>query len=199
LKGVRTQPGEAFMHGAFSHFGVSFYPHALTTFFGMSADELTNQMPDINMIYRCNLAERLRNRTQLDRVAVLDSFLLEKMTKLSLDFTVQSIIHKKEGVGDKEMLASSLRISERQLQRRFKKQVGVTLKRYQRISRFELALKRLATVDYSELTSLAFELGYTDQSHFIKEFQEFAGMSPYRFVRNKSVGGESSSFVYISI
>jgi AraC-like DNA-binding protein len=164
----------------------------------MGADELTNQMPDINMIYRSNLAERLRNRTQLERVAVLDSFLLGKMTKGSLDFTVQSIIHKKEVVDDKKMLASPLRISGRQLQRRFKKQVGVSFKRYQRISRFEMALKQLATVHYSKLTSLAFELGYTDQSHFIKEFQEFAGMSPYRFMRNKSVGGESSSFVYIS-
>jgi len=153
-------------------------------------------MPDINMVYRCNLAERLRNKTHLDRVAVLDSFLLRKMAKMSLDYSVQSIIHKMEGVGDMEMLASSFRISERQLERRFKKQVGVPLKRYERISRFELALNRLATVEYSELTSLAFELGYTDQSHFIKEFQEFAGMSPYNFVRNKSVGAESSSFLY---
>jgi len=196
LKGVRTRPTEVFMHGAFSHFGVSFYPHALTTFFGIGADELTNQMPDINLVYRCNLAERLRNKTHLDRVAVLDSFLLRKMAKMSLDYSVQSIIHKMEGVGDMEMLASSFRISERQLERRFKKQVGVPLKRYERISRFELALNRLATVEYSELTSLAFELGYTDQSHFIKEFQEFAGMSPYNFVRNKSVGAESSSFLY---
>jgi len=196
LKGVRTRPTEVFMHGTFSHFGVSFYPHALTTFFGMGADELTNQMPDINMVYRCNLAERLRNKTHLVRVAILDGFLLEKMAKVSLDFTVQSIIHKMRGVGDLEMLASSMRISERQLQRRFKKQVGVPLKRYERLSRFELALIRLATADYSELTSIAFELGYTDQSHFIKEFQEFAGMSPYCFVRNKSVGAESSSFLY---
>ena len=199
LKGVRTRPTEVFMNGAFSHFGVSFYPHALTTFFGMGADELTNLMPDIKMVYRCDLAERLRNRTHPDRVAILDSFLLEKMTKVSFDFTVQSIIHKKGGVGDMQMLASSLRISERQLQRRFKKQVGVSFKRYQRISRFELALKRLATVDYGELTSIAFELDYTDQSHFIKEFQEFAGVPPFNFVRNKSVGAESSSFLYIPI
>lgn len=196
LKGVRTRPTEVFMHGAFSHFGVSFYPHALTTFFGIGADELTNLMPDINLVYRCNLAERLRNRTHPDRVAILDNFLLEKMTKVSLDSTVQSIVHKKGGVGDMEMLASSFRISERQLQRRFKKQVGVPLKRYDRISRFELALKRLASVDYNELTSIAFELGYSDQSHFIKEFHEFAGMSPYNFVRNKSVGAECSSFLY---
>ena len=196
LKGVRTRPAEVFMHGTFSHFGVSFYPHALTSFFGMGADELTNQMPDINMVCRCNLAERLRNRTHPGRVAVLNSFLLGKMAKVSLDFTVQSIIHKKGGVGDMEMLASSFRISERQLQRRFKKQVGVPLKRYERISRFELALNLLATAGYSKLTSIAFELGYADQSHFIKEFQEFAGMSPYNFVRNKSVGTESSSFLY---
>jgi len=196
LKGLRTEPTEVFMHGAFSHFGVSFYPHALTTFFGMGADELTNQMPDINMVHRCNLAERLRNKTHLARVAILDRFLIEKMAKVSLDLTVQSILHKKGGVGNMEILTSSLRISERQLQRRFKKQVGIPLKRYERISRFELALNRLATADYSELTSIAFELGYADQSHFIKEFQEFAGMSPYSFVRNKSVGAESSSFLY---
>jgi len=196
LKGVRTQPGEAFMQGAFSHFGASFYPHGLTAFFGMSADELTNQMPDINVVDKCHLAERLRNKTHPERVAVLDNFFIGKMTKVSLDFTVQSLLHKKEGVSDTDMLTSPFKISERQLQRRFKKQVGVSLKRYQRISRFELALKRLATVDYSELTPLAFELGYTDQSHFIKEFQEFAGMSPYNFVRNKSVGAESSSFLY---
>ena len=197
LKGVRTRPTEAFMHGAFSHFGVSFYPHALSAFFGIDSDELTNTVPNINLICRCDLGERLRFKTQVERVAILDSFLLEKMTKMSLDFTVQSIIHKKAGVGDMEMLASSLRISERQLQRRFKKQVGVSLKRYQRVSRFELALKRLATVDYGQLTSIAFELDYTDQSHFIKEFQEFAGMPPYNFVCNKSVGAESSSFLYI--
>jgi AraC-like DNA-binding protein len=199
LKGVRTRPTEAFTHGAFSHFGVSFYPHALSAFFGIDSDELTNTVPNINLVCRCDLGERLRFKTQVERVAILDSFLLEKMTKMSLDFTVQSIIHKKAGVGDMEMLASSLRISERQLQRRFKKQVGVPLKRYERISRFELALNRLATVGYSELTSIAFELGYADQSHFIKEFQEFAGMPPYNFVCNKSVGGESSSFLYIPI
>src|ERR1700750_1729637 len=111
LKGVRTRPTQVFMHGAFSHFGVSFYPHALTSFFGMSADELTNQMPDINMVCRCNLAERLKNRTHQYRVAVLDSFLIGKMAKMSLDYSVQSIIHKKEGVGDMEKLASSFRIS----------------------------------------------------------------------------------------
>lgn len=198
LKGVRTRPTEAYMHGAFSHFGVSFYPHALSTFFGIDSDELTNAVPNIDLVCRCDLGERLRFKTQVERVAILDNFLLEKMTKVSLDSTVQRIIHKMES-GDMTMLSSSLRISERQLQRRFKKQVGVTFKRYQRISRFELALKRLATVEYSELTSIAFELDYTDQSHFIKEFQEFAETSPYNFVRKKSVGGESSSFLYIPI
>ncbi|QHT65251.1 helix-turn-helix transcriptional regulator [Rhodocytophaga rosea] len=199
LKGVRTRPTEAFMHGAFSHFGVAFYPHALSNFFGIDSDELTDTTPNINLVCRCDLGERLRFKTHAERVAILDGFLLGKMTKLCLDFTVQSIIHKKGKVSDMEMLASALRISERQLQRRFKKQVGISLKRYQRVSRFELALKRLATVHYSELTSIAFELDYTDQSHFIKEFQEFAEMSPYNFVRNKSVGAESSSFLYIPI
>jgi AraC-like DNA-binding protein len=199
LKGMRTQPTEAFMHGAFSHFGVSFYAHAPSAFFGIDSDELTNAVPDIKLVCGYDLGERLRFKTHMERVAILDSFLIGKMPKTSFDFTVQSIIHKKEGGGDMETLTSSLKISERQLQRKFKKQVGVSLKRYQRVSRFDLALKRLATIDYGQLTSIAFELDYTDQSHFIKEFKEFAGMPPYNFVCNKSVGGESSSYLYMPV
>ncbi len=135
----------------------------------MGADELTNQIPDINMVYRCNLAERLRNRTHLDRVVVLDSFLLGKMAKMSLDFSIQSIIHKKGGVVIWRCSHPRSGYQNGNCSVDLKKQVGVPLKRYERISRFELALNRLATADYSELTSIAFELGYSDQSHFIKE------------------------------
>jgi AraC-like DNA-binding protein len=34
---------------------------------------------------------------------------------------------------------------------------------------------------FTSLTSLAYENGYFDQTHFIKDFKEFTGVSPSQF------------------
>lgn len=93
-------------------------------------------------------------------------------------------------------LTEQYKISERQFQRRFKNQVGITHKKFQRIIRFEKALDILTQSNYGQLTQVAYETGYVDQSHFIKDFTEFSGMSPYDFVKNSNIGSESSSFIY---
>lgn len=34
---------------------------------------------------------------------------------------------------------------------------------------------------YTNLTALAYDAGYYDQAHFIKDFKEFVGISPKQF------------------
>jgi len=41
---------------------------------------------------------------------------------------------------------------------------------------------------------LAYDLGFTDQAHFINDFSSFAGESPTRFLQNVSSDGESVLF-----
>lgn len=73
-------------------------------------------------------------------------------------------------------VARELDLSERQLERRFLQRVGVTPKRFAKLCRFERALLLLPSAP--SLGRLARDVGYYDQSHFIREFRSYAGSAP---------------------
>jgi AraC-like DNA-binding protein len=75
--------------------------------------------------------------------------------------------------------------------------VGVSARKFARVAKFEKSLPALSLTDYGSLTQLAYDLEYSDQSHFIKDFKLFSGLSPYEFVKQSSLGSESASFIYI--
>ncbi|WP_437326313.1 helix-turn-helix domain-containing protein [Sorangium sp. So ce381] len=75
-------------------------------------------------------------------------------------------------------LAERLGLSVRQLERQFKRAAGLSPKVLARLIRFSRATERLELDPGVSLTALAFELGYADQAHFIREFRAFTSMSP---------------------
>jgi AraC-like DNA-binding protein len=81
-----------------------------------------------------------------------------------------------------ESLARSLSVSERQLERRFLHQVGVTPKRFARLRRFERAVELAPSSE--SLTRAALAAGYYDQSHFVRDFRGFTGMAPGEYLRS---------------
>lgn len=200
LSGLDTRNTDALMGGAFSHFGVSFYPQALTVFFGIQSTELVNTMPAIEMICRTNLPAKLaRAGSHAERVEILCTFFYDRLTKSkTVDPLIDAVFHEQAiaVTTDLPALEKKYNYSLRQIQRRFKASVGISPKKYQRILRFEFTLQLLKNARYSDLTSIAYDAGYTDQSHFIKDFTDFAGMTPYSFARQAALGSESSSFIY---
>jgi len=78
---------------------------------------------------------------------------------------------------DIKTLASRYDVTPRYLQKLFLQYTGVTPKLYHKINRFQTSLKRIAKRDAS-LTSIAYDCGYFDQSHFIREFKSFTGITP---------------------
>lgn len=50
IHGQTFKPRKFSIDKAFGIFGVSFYPHALPLIFGLPANELTNEMPDLKTI-----------------------------------------------------------------------------------------------------------------------------------------------------
>jgi len=65
--------------------------------------------------------------------------------------------------------------------------------------RFNRSLRQILTTDLS-LTSIAYECGYYDQAHFIKEFRKFTGIAPLQ-VRNTLIkkGDEFQKAVNIGL
>src|SRR5262245_39047815 len=75
-------------------------------------------------------------------------------------------------------LADYCNLSMRQLQRQFDEATGVSPKTLARIIRFEAIRNRLMSDATANLTDLAYEFGYTDQAHFIKDFKTFTDRTP---------------------
>jgi AraC-like DNA-binding protein len=72
-------------------------------------------------------------------------------------------------------------MSERSLERKFRQHIGISPKLFSRINRFQEAFRLLKNNNYIKLSDIAFDAGYTDQSHFIREFKEFTGFAPYKY------------------
>ncbi|MCB9185022.1 MAG: AraC family transcriptional regulator [Flavobacteriales bacterium] len=72
-------------------------------------------------------------------------------------------------------------LSARRLQQRFQHQLGMAPKAFMRLMRFQRALRSLHRG--SSCMDVAFDQGYSDQSHLVREFKAFAGIPPFRYRR----------------
>jgi AraC-like DNA-binding protein len=73
--------------------------------------------------------------------------------------------------------AQRIHVSERELQRRFVRDVGYAPKTLQRVLRFQRFMQRLAR-PRTDLATAAALAGYADQSHLSREARRLSGLSP---------------------
>ena len=81
-----------------------------------------------------------------------------------------------------ESIADALSLNSSYLSKLFKQEMGVTLSRYIRNQKIEVACNMLRHLDESSLT-IANYLGFSSQSHFIQVFKKTTGMTPEEYRR----------------
>jgi AraC-like DNA-binding protein len=88
------------------------------------------------------------------------------------------------GIGDSvRSVSQRLGLSQRRFIQVFAEQVGLTPKLFCRVLRFEQAREHLNRFAKVNLSQVALACGYCDQSHMVRDFQEFSGFSPTAFLR----------------
>lgn len=94
-------------------------------------------------------------------------------------------------------VAREMGLSTRQFQRRFRRQFGYSPKRYQRYSRMlgMIQALRSGNIKAHNLADLAAEFGYYDQSHLVREFKAFVGLSP-TVLAERLAAGDPSLWAY---
>ncbi|WP_009962110.1 helix-turn-helix domain-containing protein [Verrucomicrobium spinosum] len=104
----------------------------------------------------------------------------------SVQMALQEIQHR-PATASVRQLAEQVRLSQRRFIELFTRQVGITPKLYSRIQRFQRTLKQVHARSQVDWCELAFDAGYSDQSHLIRDFQKFSGLSPtqYRTLRTE--------------
>lgn len=186
LYGQSTSHAEVKVNGMFSTIGIYFSPGALRSVFGLRADELTNGCLPLADI-AAPIARQLGEAGSLEeRVQLLTDFVSSLVTRHepAADKNMEhalSRIWQSEGTLSLKALREELGLSERSFERRFKQIVGVPPKMFSRISQFQASLTQLRNLQYEKLSDVAFGNEYADQSHFIRAFKEFAGISPLKF------------------
>jgi AraC-like DNA-binding protein len=190
LHGQATKATEARVGGSFRMAGASLHPSAVPAVCDLRADELTNSCLDMALLPMPDrsLAEQLQHsQAPVLQVKLLSDFLLAATTRPahSPDPGVQHALERlltTQGRVSLRQLQQETQLSERSLQRKFQHLVGVPPKLFARICQFQATLQQLRTARYDKLSDLAFAHEYADQSHHIRGFREFAGLSPRQYL-----------------
>ena len=165
--------------------GIKLQPTALARLWQMPMHLYTNRVVELHKAMPLHwqpLREALQN-VQEDALRILhiDVFLLAQSSSSSsselLSDQAVKMLRETRGTLGIAALAAHLGISERHLEQRFKREVGLTPKQFARIVRFNaiFELMKEGQPDWMELVEGA---GFYDQSHFIRNFRAFTGEEP---------------------
>lgn len=174
-------------------FGVYFSPYALPSLLSLPADELSNQNVEISLLLGkqgVELKDKMVSaQSKYDRLSIINTFLEKQLASISSHYNpvIPSVKHiiNNNGLVAINGLAENYAVSQRQFERNFKSATGFSPKMFSRIVRFENAISMLGKRDV-KLTEVAFECGYYDQSHFIRDFKEFTGHPPSAYLKHAS-------------
>jgi len=189
LHGLTTKHSGKTTKGSFRNIGVYFQPHAIKSIFGTDACELTNRYVDLHTLVKNDLASRLLETTSTEkRIQMLSRFLCDRLdqNKHRENQRTAWALEKIKGQGAGTSLPeihSALDLSERSLERIFKTDIGISPKLFARITRFQSSLNHLRSQKFDSLTDVALSNWFYDQSHYIREFKEFSGVTPKQFLR----------------
>lgn len=187
--GPFTEPRRVQLSRAFEYVCVRFRPGIMPRVADVCASDIVNSWADLPAILRIGtdeLGERLfRAKDTEAKVQVLEQFFRTADINASLPkesfLKLARMVDRSRGTMRVEDLAAQAGTSRRSLERTFLAQTGLQPKTFIRMVRFQHVLARLRRPQsYRNLADLACDHGYTDQSHFIRDFKKLSQRLPGR-------------------
>lgn len=164
---------------------VGFHPGGLYRLIGVPMTEMIDDHYDAADVFRAEIEqvnERLREAPDFDAIKeVVEQFLLRRVTTLkrALPFDKAMLeLMRMNGNVSIEKIASFACLSLRQFERVSKDRIGIPPKLFARLIRFSKAYRLRENFPLLSWSHIAHECGYFDQMHFIRDFKQFAGVTP---------------------
>lgn len=186
LKGDSTKDEKMFF--------IEFMPGGLFAFTGIPQKELRDIQAPLCEIERA-LTKELRNAVMISQsieelISRTDNILIKALdSKCAMQPSVMSVLKRINETGGQlpiRRLAEYEYISERHLNRLFEKSIGMSVKIFERLVRINRAVNLYKSNTSLSVTFIAQETGFFDESHFIRDFNEFCGTTPNVFIKNMS-------------
>ncbi len=190
ISGIRDNTYVIQPQGEIEYFAVEFSVSGLYHFMGSGISDLINKPIEIiDLKYFRELEEKLyEKKTINERIQLVDDELYKLFyynNSISHDDRIiQSVIDyiiEMKGVCKINHICDSTNIYHKKLERLFKRYTGINPKQFVKLVRFDNAFYKILNKSFSDWTDIVYDNGFYDQSHFIKEFNLFTGMSPSHF------------------
>jgi AraC-like DNA-binding protein len=171
-------------------FGVKFRPGAFYPFLGSPVSELTERIVALETLWGADATELERHlgaaRSVPEMASAVEAFLRrrEPAPDPNVELVgeiVQALLYDRSTTRVDDV-TRRFGITARSLQRLFRRYVGVTPKWVLQRYRLHEAAARLAAGGAVSWAEVAVELGYFDQSHFIRDFTRAVGLTPAEYV-----------------
>lgn len=167
-------------------FGVRLHSEAAFPLLGISMAEIRDQIVDLRDVLgkvESELFEKLAAAENFKaRIEVFEKYLIALNIRPVSSELSECVSILRSSVGSKPIAGCAAQVnwSERRLERAFYEQIGLSPKLFARIIRFQTFLASTGN-ENSKLLDSAIAAGYHDQSHMIKDFRHFAGVTPTQY------------------
>jgi AraC-like DNA-binding protein len=188
----------AFLHGVHDRFSImdgecsrtyleiSMAPLGAYRLLGRPVREFGAEVVDAESVFgadvRCLLEAIREQNTWARRFAIVDEFLLRAAARgpsptpeVSRAWHLLNVTGGAIPIG---AIAAEVGWSRKHLITMFMQQIGLTPKTVARLTRFQRVLARAGQSGTVGWSRIAYESGYADQAHLIREFRDFAGTTP---------------------
>lgn len=168
---------------------VYFTETGFTHFASHPANELFNLSTSLDDVFDKTSVTAVEEKlstvdTDHQRIKIVERFLLSQLKDIKADKLIieaVKLIYESKGAIRIKELNQKLFISQSPFEKRFRKIVGTTPKKFASIVRFNTVINQLNGI--KSLTDICYENNFFDQAHFIKDFKQFTGETPENFKR----------------
>ncbi|MHA4842770.1 helix-turn-helix domain-containing protein [Flavitalea antarctica] len=194
LYGQTIRPITLLPHGRFRMVVFLLYPSAINSLFGIRSNEVTDDCIDLRLLPAAKLLsdyqKLIETRDPLKQIEIISNYLaaVAKSTPTNADSIVHYALEHIIAAGGQASLRAlrkQLNVTERTFERRFEQFVGVSPRLFSRICQFKSSMQQLDHQRFNKLSDIAYYNGFADQSHFIRSFRQFTGLSPLQYLRKE--------------
>lgn len=175
---------------------IAFHPTGTYRLLGLNMQQTINNGVDATVFWGDsvdNALKQLRQCSSYDSMIEIVSNFIERRFDQScrpeepIDSAAIQMLDPSKNLSLDEWAAVAC-LSLRQFERSFITRVGISPKLFIRIVRFEHAMKVKNNSPGKSWSEIALECGYSDSSHLLREFKEFAEFPPSRFYQQPTSG-----------
>lgn len=192
LCGPHNQPFYIDNPGASTVIGVHFRAGGFFPFVRDPAHALRNQVISLREVWGAD-SDALRDRLHAARTPgqgfdILEAALLARALKglVGRPEVKFAMAHLSRPQATVSAVASQIGYSRRHFVELFNSEVGLTPKSYARVRRFQRVIALVGLQPEVDWGHLALDAVYFDQAHFANDFRDFSGLTPNRYLAERT-------------